>query len=102
MKKLFLQVLEKILLAYLLLNAGYAVLEEMSSFTLFQAGNYFHCKASRPHGGSCKHRLRGHQQKPQHPKQCSSVQTVPFNSYNHSHGIVTASALLELRPTLRW
>ncbi|GFG30615.1 hypothetical protein Cfor_10521 [Coptotermes formosanus] len=66
------------------------------------ARNYFHSKASRPHGGSCKHRLRGHQQKPQHQKQCSSVQTVPFNSYNHSHGIVTASALLELRPTLRW
>nr|CAD7196991.1 unnamed protein product [Timema douglasi] len=39
-------------------------------------------------------------------KQYPAVQqrrvSMPFNSFSQNHGIITASALLELRPTLRW
>jgi hypothetical protein len=75
------------------------------SVTLFQVGKYSHLEARTVpplHSKCCKQRLSGKREMLQNQKQCNRIESMPFNSYSHSHGIVTASALLELRPTIQW
>jgi hypothetical protein len=76
----------------------------INSFTLFQIGNRFCPKVDTVlhHSGNHKEKHDSHEQMLQHQKQRNIIETMPYNSYSHNHGIVTASALLELRPTLQW
>nr|CAD7443465.1 unnamed protein product [Timema bartmani] len=65
------------------------------------------CRNFRPHPHPLlatmaqKPNLSLRQQK-QYPAMQQRRVSMPFNSFSQNHGIITASALLELRPTLRW